>query len=109
MGGYVGRDSYSRPDRSVETVDLRTDPACTLPQTNLPDENYFNFGIVDRDGNPMSCGGQVADPSSCLLFSKELDQWVEGPRMNYARNDGGTSVRLSDGRYFVIGTNITSE
>ncbi len=47
--------------------------------------------------------------SGCLVYIKELDQWEEGPSMNFLRDMGSTSVRLSDGRYFVIGTNIDAE
>ncbi len=45
----------------------------------------------------------------CLKYDRLLDEWVEGPMMNYRRYNGGTSVRLTDGRYFVMGTDRTYE
>ncbi len=105
IGGYAG-DYLS----SVETVDLREDSSCSTQQTDLPYYNAYNIGMRDQDGNPMSCGGNQLDyASGCLVYIKELDQWEEGPSMNFLRDMGSTSVRLSDGRYFVIGTNIDAE
>ena len=105
IGGYAG-DYLS----SVETVDLREDFSCSTQQTDLPYYNAYNIGMSDQDGNPMSCGGNQLDyDSGCLVYIKELDQWEEGPSMNFLRDMGSTSVRLSDGRYFVIGTNIDAE
>ena len=40
---------------SVETLDLLG--ACTSRQTPMPRDNEYNFGVVDAEGNPMSCGG----------------------------------------------------
>ncbi len=105
MGGTSSVGTYIR---SVETLDLREDASCTVEEASLPVATYANFGVVDRDGNPMSCV-TVEDPSQCILYNMELDEWVDGPSMNYERNLGGTSVRLSDGRYFIIGTGITEE
>ncbi len=105
MGGTSSIGTFS----SVETVDLREDASCTVEEESLPEAIYANIGVVDRDGNPMSCGGTLEDPSQCIMYNMELDEWVDGPSMNYERDLGGTSVRLSDGRYFVIGTGIPEE
>ncbi len=106
-GGTCCIGGYGYATSSVETVDLR-DGSCTLEQTPLPFANSDSIGVVDRDGNPMSCGGNFADdPKQCVLYDKAADQWLDGPAMNFDRDYGATSVSLADGRYFVIGSRDT--
>ena len=105
FGGYTSENFGTFLD-SAESVDLGGDGACTGPQTPLPFEfgTDQNMGLVDSDGNVLSCGGQLApDRGGCVVYNKETDAWEDGPNMRYERGAGAKSVRLTDGRYFIIG------
>ncbi len=89
---------------TAETVELGGDGTCTGPITPLPYGTDQNIGLVDSDGNIVSCGGQLTpDQGHCYIYNQETAVWEDGPNMRYARGAGAKSVKLTDGRYFIIG------
>ncbi len=102
-GGYTSEDFGVFLD-TAESVELGGDGACTLPLPPLPYGTDQNIGVVDSQGRALSCGGQInPDAGHCYVYNKETDAWEDGPNMRYARSAGAKSVKLTDGRYFVIG------
>ena len=104
FGGYSSENFGTFFDYA-ETVLLDGDGStCTGPMTPLPFYNDQNIGLVDSNGNILSCGGQFSsDRGHCIVYNKETDTWEDGPNMRYPRGAGGKAARLSDGRYFIIG------
>ncbi len=110
IGGLSGTAYQS----TVETVDIGGTSglqSCSTNQKPLPQANGYPVGILDGAGYPLACGGMnIPDPAQCNLYTNEFNIWVdEGPVMTYPRDDGGTSVRLSDGRFLVIGSDVAAE
>ncbi len=61
--------------------------------------------MVDSLGRPMSCGGRdEADSTVCFVLDREEGEWLEGPSMGWPRRNGGDATLLSDGTFFVSGS-----
>lgn len=105
FGGYTSENFGTFLD-TAESVELGGDGACTGPQTPLPFGVDQNVGLVTTDGNILSCGGSTCFPDACpcVVYNRETDAWDDYfTNMRYARSGGSSSVRLTDGRYFIIG------
>ena len=92
FGGYTSENFGTFLD-SAESVDLGGDGACTGPQTPLPFEfgTDQNMGLVDSDGNVLSCGGQLApDRGGCVVYNKETGR-------QFSRKNFGLSFGLKNG------------
>merc|ERR1712117_985150 len=65
-----------------------------------------NIGLVTSDGRILSCGGSTCFPDACncVVYNKTTDAWTDYfTNMRYGRTCCTASVRLTDGRYFIIG------
>ncbi len=88
---------------NVEVVSLDGSLDCGF-QADLPFPNEELVAVVDSEGQPMACGGQLAtDKTSCLVYDASAGIWRDGPNMLNPRSFGPDSVRLSDGRYWITG------
>ncbi len=88
---------------NVEVVSLDGSLDCGF-QPDLPFPNEELVAVVNSEGRPMACGGQLAaDKTSCLVYDVDAGIWRDGPNMLNPRSFGPDSVRLSDGRYWITG------
>ncbi len=88
---------------NVEVVSLDGSLKCGF-QADLPFPNEELVAVVNSEGQPMACGGQLAtDRTSCLVYDAGAGVWREGPNMLNPRSFGPDLVRLSDGRYWITG------
>ena len=74
--------------------------------TRGPKRHMGWCATVTTDGNILSCGGSTCFPDACpcVVYNRETDAWDDYfTNMRYARSGGSSSVRLTDGRYFIIG------
>ncbi len=107
----------------MEVLDLQ-DSSSSCPQLSLPAHNEELITVVDNQGRPLACGGQVgnmvyqfsfdvcfsfggkevSNSRACLTYNTDTGAWEdEGVRMNYGREGGSDAIRLSDGRFFITG------
>ena len=93
MGGYSEEDYMD----NVEVLDLEDSSSC--------DRELAPLGLTTSDGGaPMNCGGlSDGDPRQCYGYDAASDTWVEAAQMAHGRDQGGSSIELSDGTYWVAG------
>ncbi len=88
---------------NVEVVSLDGSLDCGF-QADLSFPNEELVAVVNSEGRPVACGGQLAaDKTSCLVYDAGAGVWRDGPNMLNPRSFGPDSVRLSDGRYWITG------
>ncbi len=101
MGGYSEEDYMD----NVEVLDLEDSSSCDRELAPLPYAIRRSLGLTTSDGGaPMNCGGlSDGDPRQCYGYDAASDTWVEAAQMAHGRDQGGSSIELSDGTYWVAG------
>lgn len=90
--------------RGAEVVQLGAGGE-VLDCPDLPDLPRADKGLIalaDGGGRPVVCGGaENPSPTSCLVL--DGGAWAGAPFAMGVRHRYGASVRLGDGRYWVLG------
>ncbi len=78
---------------------------CSAGVADLPVPLKGGFGLADKDGKPMVCGGKTERRTynrQCYVYEMTNDTWVEGPR-TIRKLSRSAVVGLPDGSTWVIG------
>lgn len=69
---------------------------------DLPEPNWNSFGMSDKDGSPVVCGGSsTKDTTLCQVYKD--GSWAVAPFTLLGQHRWGASFKLHDGRYFIFG------
>lgn len=60
--------------------------------------------MTDPDGNPVFCGGTINRDTDKNCFVYQNGTWADAPYNMTQRHSIGRSVRLDDGRYWILGS-----
>ncbi len=77
---------------------------CSAGVADLPVSIKGGFGLNDKDGRPMVCGGKSAGTYNrqCYVYEKSNNTWFEGPK-SLRKRCKGASVVLPNGSTWLIG------
>ncbi len=99
LGGFDGFDRTGVVDPIRMSPFGDSQPCSPVPP--LPVPNTFVTALTDAAGRPMACGGGADE--NCVVFDPELYSWVDFPESLLEERYHPATVRLTDGRYWIIG------
>ncbi len=102
IGGY---NTVVLDDADVVQVTTSDDDLECAHLASLPYPGTFFVGLLDSENRPVVCGGgdDVPNPNACLYYDRDVGDWVSGPDNVIRARHHSATVRLSDGRFWIVG------